>query len=95
VAVAGVLVSRSAVGTVSESTVGVTLGVGGFTPELAVGVGSGNAGSYSGKLARTYRVPMKMMRETATNRKTIAQARTARAVAVSCSSVNIARLCSR
>jgi hypothetical protein len=96
VGVAEVVVSGASVGiAIESSTVEVGLGVGGLTPELGVEVGRGNEGSYSGKRAKTSLVPMKMTREAVTNRKTMAHALTARAVAVSCSSVNMARLCSR
>jgi hypothetical protein len=84
------------VGIVIESvSVDVAPGVGGFTPELGVEVGRGEVGSTAGELASKTLTPMKITREIATNRKTMAQALTARTVAVSCSSENMARLRSR
>jgi hypothetical protein len=76
-------------------SVDVALGVGGFTPELGVGVGRGDVGSYAGTLFTMKVALMKTTRAKATKTKTMTHALIARIVAVSCSIVNRARLRSR
>jgi hypothetical protein len=73
-------------------SVDVALGVGGFTPELGVGVGRGDVGSYAGTLFAMNVALMNTTRAKATKTKTMTHALTARTVAVSCSIVNKARL---
>jgi hypothetical protein len=63
---------------IESVSVNVALGVGGFTPELGVAVGSGDSRSYAGTLFIINEALMKTIRATAMKTNTMVQALTER-----------------